>query len=181
MPEAPRWDEDKRAAKWRQWGGERDASCELVQDKAAVLQMWMGHVSQSPSIPQEPHGLLLSTGMQHVGKLGLVTKGPCDNASLVCEIRQGINLEVKGTEIWVQHVERGMIPATETKKSQRQVLVRPLKMIEEYPENFVLSVLPCNCLSVDPSLLLTLILRKGLLCSCYHYLLKNKTKSTQEK
>lgn len=179
MPEAPRCDEDKRAAKWRQWGEEGHASCELVQDKAAVLQMWMGHVSQPTSIPQEPHGLFFSTAMWHFGKWGLVTNGPCDSASPVCEIRQGINLEVKGTEIMCLACGKRHDMATEA-KSQRQILVRPLEMMEEYPEHYGLNLLPCNCLSVRPSLL-TLILSKGLLCSCYCYLLKNKTKSTQEK
>lgn len=57
---------------------------------------------------------------------------------------------------------KGHDMATEAKKRQRQVPVKPLETIEEYPENFGLSLLPCNCLFVDPSLLLTLILGKGL-------------------
>lgn len=167
MPETLRRDEDKRAAKWRQWGEERHVSCEQVQDKAAVLQMWMGHVPQPTSIPQDPHGLLFSTATWHFGKWGLVTKGPCDSASLDCEIRQGINLEVKGTEIMGLACGKKHDMANEAKKSQRQILVRPLEMIEKHPEHYGLNLLPCNCLSVHPSLL-TLILSKGLSCSSYH-------------
>lgn len=77
-------------------GVERDASHELVQDKAAVLRTLMGCISQTASIPQKPRDLLISTDMQHFGKWGLVTKGPCENTSLACEMRRGINLEVRG-------------------------------------------------------------------------------------
>lgn len=95
--------------------------------------------------------------------------------------KKGINLAVKWAEIMGLACGKRHDTATEAKKSQRQILVRPLEMIEEYPEHCGLNLLPCNCLSLDPSPLLTLILSEGLLCSCYHYLLKNKTKSTQKK
>lgn len=68
---------------------------------------------------------------------------------------------MKGTEIMGFACGNRHDKATEA-KSQRQVLARTLEVIEEYPENFGLSLF-CNCLSVDPSFLLTLILGKRLM------------------
>lgn len=42
--------------------------------------------------------------------------------------------------------------AIRAKKGQKLALVRPLERMDKYPENVVVSFLPCNCLSLVPSL-----------------------------
>jgi len=94
---------------------ERNVSCELVQGKAAVLPALMGHISRTASTLYEPHDLMISTGMQHFGKGGLVTKGPCENAILACEVRQGIILEVRRTNMCFYHGKKGIPQPSEPK------------------------------------------------------------------
>lgn len=107
MPITPRCEGEKEPLS----GGsrvEKDAFCEMVQDEATVLQTLMGHFSQTASLPQEPHDLLLFTAMQHFGKWCLVNKGSHENIILAQEMRQGINLEVRGAKTWFLHGQKGM-------------------------------------------------------------------------